>query len=143
MVGNMNEKTIKDLVTTLYKDYYDVETQVKVTEIVFDTYGGHLAVVRGKDNNNTPLDEICFISQSGDIKIFSTTEELVRFLEHQTKLTLFDKIFTKNTMSGLVLFLLLVGVFLIGITKDFNQQALTIIGSITGMAAGYFFNNKQ
>ena len=143
MVGNMNEKTIKDLVTALYKDYYDVETQVKVTEIVFDTYGGHLAVVRGKDNNNTPLDEICFISQSGDIKIFSTTEELVRFLEHQTKLTLFDKIFTKNTMSGLVLFLLLVGVFLIGVTKNFNQQALTIIGSITGMAAGYFFNNKQ
>jgi hypothetical protein len=143
MVGNMNEKTIKDLVTSLYKDYYDVETQVKVTEIVFDTYGGHLAVVRGKDNNNIPLDEICFILQSGDIKIFSTTEELVRFLEHQTKLTFFDKIFTKNTMSGLVLFLLLVGVFLIGITKDFNQQALTIIGSITGMAAGYFFNNKQ
>lgn len=139
----MNEKTIKDLIIALYKDYYDVETQVKVTEIVFDTYGGHLAVVRGKDSNNEPLDEICFISQVGEIKIFSTTEELVRFLEHQTKLSFFDKIFTRNTMSGLVLFLLLIGVFLIGVTNSFNQQALTIIGSITGMAAGYFFNNKQ
>lgn len=138
----MNEDSIKNLIQALYKDHYGDETEVKITEIVFDTYGGHLAVVKGRDEKNDPLDEICFVSPNNNIRIFSTTEELIRFLEHQTKLTFFDKLFTRNTMSGLVLFLLLIGVFLIGFSNSFNQQALTILGSITGMAAGYFFNNK-
>ena len=53
--------------------------------MVIDTFGGNLAVIAYKTEKGTESDEMCFIDPEGDVRIFSTTEECVRFLEQKAK----------------------------------------------------------
>ena len=78
-----------------------------LTEMVIDTFGGNLAVIAYKTEKGTESDEMCFIDPEGDVRIFSTTEECVRFLEQKAKAPLWERIFTRPVMSGVVFVFLL------------------------------------
>ena len=132
-------EVLKENITKAYNLRYPDEcNDLKITEVVLDVFGGHLACV--SLNGQT---EICFVYPKGQVIIFYSTEELVRFLEDRAKQPLVQKLFSKDVMSGTILILLLSAVFVIGWIKDFNSQALTIIGSAVGLASGYFFGAKD
>jgi hypothetical protein len=106
-------------------------------------FGGFLAVVifniaQGPDN-----DEICFVYPEKSVQIFSTTEELARFLELKAKAPLLERLFTRPIMSGVIFCFLLVAVFIVGFVTNFRPEALSILGSVVGVAAGFFFGTGK
>jgi hypothetical protein len=111
--------------------------------MVIDTFGGNLAVIAYKTEKGTESDEMCFIDPEGDVRIFSTTEECVRFLEQKAKAPLLERIFTRPVMSGVVFVFLLVAVFIVGFFTNFRPEALSILGSVVGVAAGFFFGSGK
>ncbi|SRR6266404_4410648 len=138
----MDIKQIRELVTKEYEVRYPKWTDVIVTDVVLDTFGGNLAVVRATTEAGTENEEVCFAYPEGTVRIFSTTEELARFLELKAKAPLLERLFTRPVLSGIVLLLLLVLIFIIGFVGTFNAQALAILGSVIGLAAGYFFGSS-
>lgn len=77
----MTHDEIRDLVTKEYKKCYTKRTGFSVTEIVPDTFGGDLAVSRAKTESGADNEEVSWVYPDGTVRIFSTTEELARFLE--------------------------------------------------------------
>lgn len=138
----MDRKETEERVIAEYKKRYPSWTAVLVTEVVQDTFGGDLAVVRAKTQSGEENEEVCFAYPEGTVRIFSSTEELARFLELKAKAPLLERMFTRPILSGVVLMGLLLGVFALGWKGNFDPQALAILGSVLGLAAGYFFGTS-
>jgi uncharacterized membrane protein len=60
----------------------------------------------------------------------------------KTNAGLLERMLHRPVLSGLVFVLLLVCVFAVGFDEHFLSQSLTILGSETGMAAGFFFGSN-
>jgi hypothetical protein len=80
---------IRERIIGEYGRRYPDWTDTRVTQIVQDTLGGDLAVVHAKTSEGE-ADEICFVEPRGGVLIFSTTEELVRFLDERSKAPFLD-----------------------------------------------------
>jgi uncharacterized membrane protein len=139
----MNRNEVIDIVLPEYAKIYPLWTDVQVTEVVLDTFGGNLAVVRGLLENGHENEEICFVYPEGTVKIFRSTEELATFLEQKAKASFLERFFTRPILSGVIFAFLLVAVFIIGFTSSFKPEALSILGSVVGVAAGFFFGSKS
>jgi len=139
----MTHPEIKELVTRKYAKRYPGWTNVHVTEIVLDTFGGHLGVVRSRDENQHDNEEVCFVYPEGTVRIFYTTEELARFLEQKAKTSVIERLFTRPVLTGAIFAFLLMAVFVIGFKADFRPEALSILGSVVGVAAGFFFGTSR
>jgi hypothetical protein len=139
----MNASEIKECVIAAYQKEPDEFKNVRVSEVVADAFGGNLAVVKYQKQDGSPNDEICFISPEGSVRVFETTEELARYLEQKAKAPLLERLFTRPIMSGIVFVFLLVAVFITGFNKDFRPEALSILGSVVGVAAGFFFGSGK
>jgi uncharacterized membrane protein len=131
----MNKEEIKKWVVKEYSVRYPDWKEVRVTDIVLDTFGGHIAVVRSA----TDSEEMCFIYPEGTVRIFGSTEELVHFLEDKAKAPWLERLFTRPVISGIVFVILLVAIFCIGFSTNFRTESLAILGSVVGVAAGFFF----
>lgn len=138
----MDVRETRELVTSEYKARYPKWTDISVTEVVLDTFGGNLAVVRAITESGAENEEVCFAYPERTVRIFSTTEELARFLELKAKAPILERVFTRPVLSGMVLVGLLLGVFALGWRGGFDPQALAILGSVLGLAAGYFFGTS-
>jgi uncharacterized membrane protein len=134
----MIREEIEKLVLPKYKLIYPDWSNTRITEVV-ESFGGELVVVRGQPSEMSEGEEICYVSAEGGVTIFSTTEELARFLEHKANAGPLEKLLQRPVLSGLIFLVLLVCVFTVGFYREFLPQSLTILGSVTGMAAGFFF----
>ena len=137
----MNVEAYKDAVLTALKKRYGEMKGADVTEVVQDTFGGDLVVIRSEAM--VPHEEIAFVYPNHQVRIFGTTEELVHFLETQSKKTWFDKLFTKPILSGLIFIVLLVIISLAGLYGEYDGTALTILGNVVSLAAGFFFGTHK
>lgn len=134
--------TRADIEKNVLKDYalrYPDWKEVRVSDIVEDTFGGHIAVVRSKDDP----EEMCFIYPEGTVRIFGSTEDLVHFLEEKAKASWIERLFTRPVISGIIFAFLLVAIFIIGFSTTFRAEALAILGSVVGVAAGFFFGTGK
>jgi hypothetical protein len=135
---------IEKLVLPKYKRLYPEWKNTRVTEIIHDIFGGDLVVVRGLPAVRIENEEICYVAEGG-VTIFSTTEELGRFLELKARAHWLERIFYRPHISGAVFVLLLVGIFFAGFWSPdkFSPQVLAILGSVVGLAAGFFFGSTR
>jgi len=139
----MNDAQIRECVTAAYLKDEPEFKNVRITEVVLDAFGGNLAVVKYEEPDGSRNDEICFVGPEGRVRIFETTEELARELERKAKAPLLERLFTRPIMSGVVFVFLLVAVFITGFDSNFSSQALSILGSVVGVAAGFFFGSGK
>ncbi len=139
----MTKQEIEVAVRAAYKKEYGWEVQV--TEVVLDTFGGHIAVTRATTQKGNPNEELCFIYPEGGVRIFRSTEELARFLEQKARAPLLERIFYRPTFAGIVFLILLVVVIVVGFFGKgrFLPEALTLLGGILGSAAGFFFGTNK
>jgi hypothetical protein len=135
---------IQERVLNKYKQIYPDWKNTRVTEAI-PAFGGTLYVVRGQPPVPFENEEICYVSPEGGTTIFGTTEELARFLEQKTQTPWLERLFYHPTLSGAVFLLVLVGIFFAGFHHPdrFSKEALSILGSIAGLAAGFFFGSAK
>jgi hypothetical protein len=140
-----SDQEIEKIVLPKYKRLNPGWTNTRVTEIIPDVFGGTLVVVRGQPPQIIENEEICYVSPEGGATIFSTTEELARFLEEKAQEPWLERLFYRPHIAGAVFVLLLVGIFVAGFhhPKDFSPQALATLGSVVGLAAGFFFGSAR
>ena len=50
---------------------------------------------------------------------------------------------TRPVISGIIFAFLLVAIFIIGFSTNFRAEALAILGSVVGVAAGFFFGTGK
>ena len=140
----MTINEIRSAVSQSYLRQYPSWTNVVVTEVVEDTFGGALAVVRAATEESPMHEEVCFVYPEGTVRIFFSTEELARFLEQKAKTPLLERIFSRPVLSGMVFLIALIAVIVMGMRDPkADPQALSIIGSLVGVAAGFFFASSQ
>ena len=139
-----HRRTVEKLVLPKYKQLYPDWKNTRVTEIVRDTFGGDLIVIRGLPAVRIENEEICYVAEGG-VTIFSTTEELARFLELKARAHWLERIFYRPHISGAAFVLLLLAIFVAGFQHPdkFSPQALAILGSVVGLAAGFFFGSTR
>ncbi len=142
--SEMTHPEIKKLVIDEYRNRYPQWSGLDVTEIVKNAFGGHLAAIRAKDESGNDNEELCFVYPEGSVRIFHTTEELVRFLEQKARASFFERVlFSRPAMSGLVFLILLIGLFVIGFTSCYNPQVLQLLIGLAGIAAGFLFGTSK
>jgi hypothetical protein len=143
--GDMPSAEIEKLVLPKYKRLYPDWQNTRITEVVPNAFGGTLVVVRGQPEEILENEEICYVSPERGVTIFSTTEELARFLEGKAQAPWLERIFYHPHISGSVFVLLLVAIFFAGFYHPgrFSPDALSILGGVAGLAAGFFFGSAR
>ena len=81
MLNAQQRKQVKNDVLSAYKERYPEWSEIKVTEIVENTYFGTMVSISASEY---PDGEICVHTKKGVI-IFETTPELVRYLDMRAK----------------------------------------------------------
>lgn len=139
----MDIDTANEPVIRAYGVRYPRWTNLRVTNVVEDVFGGTLVTIRAVTGRGNKHSELCFISDDSKVTIYDTAEELARSLEARAKLGWFYRIFTRPVMSGLVFMTLLIAVFFIGLRPKgtFSSEAFTALASVLGSAAGFFFSS--
>ena len=136
----MEEDQIREKVIERYKIEYPTWTNIRATEIVLSSLSGYLAVVRAIENGAPTEGEICHITPQGKVTPFATTEELARHLGHQIDQPWYDKLFSKQGISGIVTIVLLVTLCILAFKKnEVNDQVIQILGGAFLAAVGFFF----
>jgi hypothetical protein len=140
-----SDAELAEKVLPKYEQLYPEWKGTKITEIIRDTFGGTLVVVRGRPAEIIENEEICYVSSEGGTTIFSTTEELARFLERKARAPWLERFFYYPHISGAAFLLLLLAIFFAGFKHpyQFSGQALSIIGNVAGLAAGFFFGSAR
>lgn len=93
-------------------------------------------------DDETPVDEVCFVPVDGKVRIFDTTIELARFLEERANASWLERVFNRSVLTGLVFLILILAIFVSGFF-DFDSKALAILGSVVGSAGGFFFASEK
>jgi hypothetical protein len=127
----------KELITDAYKKHYGWNVEVSDPAPAFN---GQLYVVRRMPSND---DEICFFS-NGRVRIFGSTEDLVDFLSTKADpLPLLERLTGRSVVTSLVFIMLAVGIFVAGFPQfSFDKDVVKILGSVFGVAAGFFFGQS-
>jgi hypothetical protein len=135
----MTRNDVKQAAIKHYKERYPEMLEVTATEVIMDSLDGHLAVIRARAPSGEKESEITLVYPDGHVTLFTDTEELARHIDRVSRIALIDRISNRSNVAGLVLIVSLIGVFAVGHTTYFRPDALAIIGSLVGAAAGYFF----
>jgi hypothetical protein len=143
--GLVDKSQIEKAVLDDYSKRYPLWTEVRVTDMADESFGGNLVVVQSITEDGTPNEELCFGYPDGTVRMFSSTRELADFLEKKANAPFLERVFTRSIFSGLVFTFLLIAVFIIGFfDKDhFRPEVLTMLGSVLGAAAGFFFGSSK
>jgi hypothetical protein len=128
-----------------YRQLYPDWKNTRITEVIRNTFGGTLVVVRGQPPEILENEEICYVSAEGGATIFSTTEELARFLEQKAQAPWMERLFYHPNLAGAAFLFLLVAIFVVGLRHpdNFSKDALSILGNVAGLAAGFFFGSAR
>lgn len=130
------------IVVPIFNRLYPELKDVRVTEIVQDTLGGDLVVVRS--STSAPHEEIAFIYPDHRVKVFSTTEELANFLSARVRRSWFERLFTNPVLSGIVFAALLIFLMAISVANPpYNATVVALLGNVVSIAAGFFFGSSR
>jgi hypothetical protein len=99
---------LKKIVTKEYQNTYRNWTNIRVTETIKSTNEGNYFVVRATVNGTDTEGEICYINNANKVTIFSTTEELVRFIDSKQNQKWYLHLFSKTGISAIVTLVLLI-----------------------------------
>lgn len=136
----MDENEIRQKVIERYQVEYQDWQNIAVTEIVVSSLSGYLAVVRATENGEKTEGELCHIASTGKVTPFATTEELARHLGRQIDQTWYEKILSKQGISGIVTLVLLVTLCVLAFKRDeISSQVIQILGGAFLAAIGFFF----
>lgn len=131
------------------KYYYAERFGVEVTAVQGGAEGvfrGSLIIATYIPKELERVDDVVFLDRNGEVKIFSTTQELIFFLEDRNRFNAFKAFMDARMFHAVVLLLVLFGVFYAGFImqpSEFGTQALAILGSVVGLAAGLFFGAEK
>jgi hypothetical protein len=141
----MEKSEIRAIAVKAFCDKYPEDTDVTSTDVVQEAFGGALAVVRSKEKNGNPNEEIVYVSTDRKGKVFPTTEDMAAFLEQKArKLNVVDIMSNNAFNSGCVFVFLIVAVFIAGFAGDrFSKEAFAALSGILGTAAGFFFGTRR
>jgi hypothetical protein len=138
----MNDDSIRHAVLSAYRQRYPDWTDVELTAITHNVSGGMLAVVQATDEDKDDVEEICFVSTTGKVRIFDATAELVTYLENIGSFR--HWIFTGQGVSAIAFFILLAAVIICAFRplSDQNATAFDVLKQVLLLAAGFFFANQ-
>lgn len=135
---NLNE--LKAIVIKQYQDTYRNWKDIRVTETIKTTNEGSYFVVRATDNGVETEGEICYIDNTNKVTIFSTTEELIRFIDNKQNQKWYQQLFSKAGISAIVTLALLITLcILVFRPGKADQNVLQIIGGAFLAAVGFLF----
>ena len=64
-----------------YRLKYPTDKDVKATEFIENAFAGSLVSIRAIEEDGSVTEEVVYVSKSYEVKLFNTTEELVRFMQ--------------------------------------------------------------
>lgn len=132
------DKELKDRITKICHDRFGLT--ITVEDGIDDVFGGSLAVATYTTQAPDSVTDVVFIDSTGQPTVFDTTQELVMFLRQRNRYQGFSAFIESKLFHGLIFILLLVFVFWAGLNHAFDKNALAILGSVVGLAAGLFFS---
>jgi hypothetical protein len=86
---------------------------------------------------------MCFVFDFGKVQIFKSTEQMAIFLDSRARVPWYQRIFATSTLSGIVFLLSVILVFLGGMSPGFSKEALPVLASVVGAAAGFYFGASR
>lgn len=123
------------------------EWEVKVVSADVRSFFGDKVIVVDSRNVEDQEDsqDICILHEDERrVTVFHSSHELARYIESRSLTPLWDRVFTTKILSGAVFSGLLVCIFIAGFFKDkFDPQALSILASVVGVAAGFYFGASR
>ena len=140
----MNEAEIKSKVLERYgalKGSRNPEIKrVEVESIA--TYGlsAYLVAVDGVNEDDSVIDEICYVDRFGRVKIFDTTPQLLDYIESSGSFR--SWIFSGSGVSAIAFAVALMAVIGLATRPERNKDLETVLGHILTLAAGFFFGNQ-
>ncbi len=142
---SMDRDAAEPPVVAAYQKKYKLWTEIHVTKVVENAFGGTLVTVRAITGRKIKHSALCFIDDNGHVSIYDSSEELARDLETRVRLGWIYRLFSRPILSGIVFAFLLVAIFIIGLRpKDsFRPEAFTALAGVLGTAAGFFFGSPQ
>ena len=129
------------LVRSEYRRLYPDLTGVHVSQVVRKVLGGDLLVVRS--DNTVEHEEIAYLKDGDKLKVFRTTEELVQFLQDNTRTSLLRRWFTTQTIGIVIFVLIILAIIGFGLS-GLSSQAVVIaaLGGVLPTIATYLFAIK-
>lgn len=137
-----SEEQIRQRIIAEYERKEYGWTDIRVTKLTGPLAGGaRLAVVKAKQEDGHPTEgEICMVTSQNEVVIFSSTEDLAREIMPRVKADWFDRVFSKQCISGVVTLVLLLVLCVLAFVP--NHLSPTVVQSLTGAfgaAIGFFF----
>jgi len=139
----MTQEEIEKLVPEQYKKVYPKWKNVRVTQIVPETFGGTLAVINATNENNNEVDEMCFVFDTGKVQVFTSTEQAAIFLDSRSRFPWYQRVFATSTLSGIVFLLSILLIFVAGLLPSFSDKVTAVLALVVGSAAGFYFGASR
>ncbi|MBE7203209.1 MAG: hypothetical protein INR70_36180 [Parafilimonas terrae] len=143
--ASMDAETAIERACEQYRKKYPTDENVIATEFIENAFSGSLVSIRATDINGNKTEEVVYVGRNYDVKIFNTTEELVRFLQQKSRMWIVDLISDQSFVTGLVFITLIIFIFILGLQGDsgFGKEPLAALSSVLGAAAGFYFSQKR
>jgi hypothetical protein len=126
----------KELIAAAYRERYGWK-DVHVADGV-QAFDGELFVVRQKAGVGEG--EVCYFANR-KVRMFGSN--LVEFLASRDNRGLLERISSRSVITSAVFIMLVIGIFVAGFLRDrFSHEAFNILGSVLGVAAGFFFGQS-
>jgi hypothetical protein len=137
----MNDEELSQRVREAYSKQYASWTNLRVTEIVRDVFGGNLAVVNAIDASGEETGgEICLVSAEGRVTIFSTTEEIARHLESRANQPWYRAIASRALVSTVLALVLLTAIVVLAFYPNpTNPGVVQTLSTAFGAVIGFYF----
>lgn len=107
--------------------------------------GGSLAIAVYKPEPDELISDVVYIDSLGQPMVFQSTQELLLFMERKQPHAWFNGVIQSKMFHAMIFAMLLVAVFWAGYEgpQKFDSNALAVLGSVVGLAAGLFFGQSR
>jgi hypothetical protein len=133
----------KHIIVKIYSDRFGC-TVTSVNDGVEGIFGGSLAIASYMPPQLETAADVVYIGNNGTPMVFETTQELLMFLRQKMKFQFFHAFIDSKMFQAIVFICLLIAVFWAGwVNQGFSANALAMLGSVVGLAAGLFFGTAK
>ncbi len=139
----MNDDVIRKIAEDEFRKKYPDDTEVEGSVVVLNAFSGNLVVIKSKEKDGGPTEEICYVSLDKEVTFFRNTDDLARFLETNAKRTWWEKLLSKEAIRAIcTLGLLITLCALFFKSGSVDPQLISILGTAIGGAVGYVFGSS-
>lgn len=141
----MDADRAKKVACEEYAKKYPTDKDVVATEFIENAFAGSLVSIRATESSGNITEEVIYVSKAYEVKLFNTTEELVRFMQQKSRMWIVDLLSDQKFVTGLVFISLIIFIFVLGMQGDsgFGKEPLAALSSVLGAAAGFYFSQKN